>query len=176
MDRANFPVHELEPRTIRADVLRQWCTAESRRARARATPTRSVEPITAFWLAALVGKKTFSPTTRFSMWTRLPRREVRASRRLYAGSRFCSGDLWRAWRIRDCRTTWCSENLWGARAAWEAGKRVHEVFLVGQPQSFRYQRRPVDDCSPGRGGMAQDAEQGAERFMAKWIAAGKDQG
>ena len=27
----------------------------------------------------------------------------------------------------------------------------------GRPQSFRHQRRPVvDDCSPGRGGMAQD--------------------
>ena len=24
----------------------------------------------------------------------------------------------------------------------------------GRPQSFRHQRRPVDDCSPGRGGMA----------------------
>ena len=23
--------------------------------------------------------------------------------------------------------------------------------------SFRYQRRPVDDCNPGRGGMAQDS-------------------
>ena len=48
------------------------------------------------------------------------------------------------------------------------------VFLEGQPQSFRHQRRPVDDCSPGRGGTAQDAKQGAERFMAKWIGAGKD--
>ena len=28
-------------------------------------------------------------------------------------------------------------------------------FLVRR-QSFRYQRRPVDDCSPGRGGMTQD--------------------
>ena len=26
----------------------------------------------------------------------------------------------------------------------------------GRPQSFRYQRRSVDDCGPGRGGMAQD--------------------
>ena len=30
-------------------------------------------------------------------------------------------------------------------------KRVGAVFR-GRPQSFRYQRRPVDDCSPGRGG------------------------
>ena len=27
-----------------------------------------------------------------------------------------------------------------------------------RPQSFRYQRLPVDDCSPGRGGIAQDGE------------------
>ena len=36
-----------------------------------------------------------------------------------------------------------------------AGKRADGVF-PGQPQSFRHQRRPVDDCSPGRGGMAQN--------------------
>ena len=35
------------------------------------------------------------------------------------------------------------------------GKRVDGVF-PGRPQSFRPQRRPVDDCSPGRGGMAQN--------------------
>ena len=35
------------------------------------------------------------------------------------------------------------------------GKRV-DVALPGRPQSFRYQRRPVGDCSPERGGMAQD--------------------
>ena len=33
-------------------------------------------------------------------------------------------------------------------------KRVDGVF-PGRSQSFRHQRRPVDDCSPGRGGMAQ---------------------
>ena len=35
------------------------------------------------------------------------------------------------------------------------GKRVDGVF-PGRPQSFRHQRRLVDDCSPGRGGMAQN--------------------
>ena len=35
------------------------------------------------------------------------------------------------------------------------GKRVDGVF-PGRSQSFRHQRRPVDDCSPGRGGKAQD--------------------
>ena len=34
-------------------------------------------------------------------------------------------------------------------------KRVNRVF-PGQAQSFRHQRRPVDECSPGRGGMAQN--------------------
>ena len=34
----------------------------------------------------------------------LSRREVRASRRLYAGGGSCLRDLWRAWRIRDCRS------------------------------------------------------------------------
>ena len=49
-----------------------------------------------------------------------------------------------------------------------AGKRVNGVFL-GRSQSFRYQRRPMDDCSPGREGMAQDGGTRRERFMAKRI-------
>ena len=36
-----------------------------------------------------------------------------------------------------------------------AGKRVNGVF-PGRPHNSRYQRRPVGDCSPGRGGMIQD--------------------
>ena len=35
------------------------------------------------------------------------------------------------------------------------GKRVDGVF-PGRPQSFRHQRRPVDDYRPGLGGMAQN--------------------
>ena len=31
-------------------------------------------------------------------------------------------------------------------------------LLPGRPHSFRHQRRPVDDCSPGRGGMAQNGK------------------
>ena len=54
-----------------------------------------------------------------------------------------------------------------------AGKRVDGVF-PGRPQSFRHQRPPVDDCSPGREGeWRRTAEQGAEHFMAKWIVAEK---
>ena len=29
-------------------------------------------------------------------------------------------------------------------------------MFPGRPQTFRYQRRPADDCSAGLGGMAQD--------------------
>ena len=54
-------------------------------------------------------------------------------------------------------------------------KRVDGAF-PGRSQSFLHQRRPVDDCSPGRGGMAQNgrtAEQEAEHFIAKWTVAEK---
>ena len=43
------------------------------------------------------------PISYYLIWTRFSRREVRASRRLYAGGGSCLRDLWRAWRIRDCR-------------------------------------------------------------------------
>ena len=46
-----------------------------------------------------------------------------------------------------------------------------EGVFPGRPQSFRHQGRPVDDCSPGRGGIAQNGRTRAEHFMAKWIAA-----
>ena len=36
------------------------------------------------------------------------------------------------------------------------GKKV-DGMSPGRPKSFRYQHRLVDDCNPGRGGMAQDA-------------------
>ena len=52
------------------------------------------------------------------------------------------------------------------------GRKVDGVF-PGRPQSFRHQRRLEDDCNPGRGGMA---EQGAEHFMVKWIAAEEARG
>ena len=47
------------------------------------------------------------------------------------------------------------ELVGGAGCVRGAGKRVTGVF-PGRPQSLRHQRRPVDDYSPGRGGMAQD--------------------
>ena len=72
------------------------------------------------------------------------------------------------------------------------GKRVDGVF-PGRPQSFRHQRRPVDNCSPGRGGIAQNGGTRGGTFHGEmdrcrgsqgWTAAcsgmperdGKDQG
>ena len=52
--------------------------------------------------------------------------------------------------VRDVRRMGGGRGLCGG-----AGKRVDGVF-PGRPQSFRHQRRPVDDCSPGRGRMAQN--------------------
>ena len=44
-----------------------------------------------------------------------------------------------------------------------AGQRVNGVF-PGRPESFRYQLRPVDDCSSGREGMVQDVRTGGGTF------------
>ena len=43
-----------------------------------------------------------------------------------------------------------------------------ERVSPGRPQSFRYQRRPA--ATQDEGEWRNTAEQGAERFMAKWIA------
>ena len=40
-----------------------------------------------------VGESTNAPTTRLLIWSRLSRREERASRRLYAGGGSCSRDI-----------------------------------------------------------------------------------
>ena len=45
-------------------------------------------------------------------------------------------------------------------------KRENVVF-PRRPQSFRHQRRPVDDCSPRREGMAQNGETRGGTFLAK---------
>ena len=55
-------------------------------------------------------------------------------------------------KVRDIRRTGGGRGLRGG-----TGTRADGVF-PGRRQSFRHQRRPVDDCSPGRGGMAQDGE------------------
>ena len=63
-------------------------------------------------------------------------------------------------RMEDTRLPKCvmfGELVGGAGCGRGAGKRVDGVF-PGRPQSFRHQRRPVDGCSPGRGGTAQSGE------------------
>ena len=53
-----------------------------------------------------------------------------------------------------------------------AGKRVDSRVFPGRPQNFRYQCRPVDDCSPGRGGMAQNGRTRGGTFrgkMDRWL-------
>ena len=47
-----------------------------------------------------------------------------------------------------------------------AGKRVDGVF-PGRPQSVRHQRRPVEDCSPGQGEMAQNGRTRGRTFHGK---------
>ena len=89
--------------------------------------------------------------------------------------RILFADLWRAWRIRDCRSAWCSEKWWRARAVWGARKKSACGF-PGRPQSFRHQRRPVDDCSPGRGGMAQNGRIRDGTFHGKMDRCRKNQG
>ena len=45
----------------------------------------------------------------------------------------------------------------------------------GRPQSFRHQRRPVDDCSPGRRGMENGGTRG-RTFHGKIDRRRKNQG
>ena len=58
--------------------------------------------------------------------------------------------------VRDARRNGGGRGLWGG-----AGKRVDGVF-PGPPQSFRNQRRPMDDCSLRTRGN------GAERQNKGW--------
>ena len=55
------------------------------------------------------------------------------------------------------------------------GKIVDGVF-PGRPQSCRHQRRPVDDCSPGQGGMAQNGRTRGGTFHGKMDRCRKNQG
>ena len=56
-----------------------------------------------------------------------------------------------------------------------AGKIVNGVFPE-RPQSFRYQRRPVDDCSPGLGGTTQDGGTRCGTFHSDMNRCGESQG
>ena len=55
------------------------------------------------------------------------------------------------------------------------GKRVDGVF-PGRSQSFRHQRRPVDDCSPGRGGMEQNGRTRGGTFHGEMDRCRENQG
>ena len=128
---------ELHPRTVRPTECfprAQNQDAKSRGTRDNAVRLRHVEPARVSlrhaapshhrFLTRCIGwRKHSRATNRFPIWTRLSRREVRASRRLYSVGRSCLRDLWRAWRIRDCQSAWCSENWWGTRAVWGARKK-----------------------------------------------------
>ena len=57
------------------------------------------------------------------------------------------------------------------------GKKEKEwVGCLLDDLSFRYQRRPLDDCSPGRGGMAQDGETRGGTFDGEIDGCRKSQG
>ena len=72
--------------------------------------------------------------------------------------------------MRDVRRNGGEHGLCGG-----PGKRVDGVF-PGRPQSFRHQRRPVDDCSPGRGGMAQNGRSRGRTFHGEMDRCRKKQG
>ena len=69
----------------------------------------------------------------------------------------------------------CSEKRWGTRAVSGARKIVDGVF-PGRPQSFRHQRRPVDDCSPGQGGKAQNGRTRGGTFHGEMDRCRESQG
>ena len=94
-DRPSAPL-ELKIRMLRDEVLETMlygCVTWSPRTCHYDTLRRAQHR----FLTRCIGwESTIAPTTRFPIWTRLSRREVIASRRLYAGGGFCWWDLWRA--------------------------------------------------------------------------------
>ena len=57
-----------------------------------------------------------------------------------------------------------------------AGKIIVDGVFPGRPQSFRHQRRLVDDCSPGRGKIAQDGGARGETFHGEMDRCRENQG
>ena len=74
---------------------------------------------------------------------------LRRRRFLFAG--FMARGGYETPEVRDVRTIGGGRGLCGG-----AAKRMGGVFLG--PQNFRHQRRPVDNCSSGRGGMEKNGE------------------
>ena len=71
-------------------------------------------------------------------------------------------------RMEDTRLPKCemSGELVGGAGCGGAGKRVDGVS-PGRSQSFRYQRRPLEDCSPGGWRMADDDGKRGGTFHGK---------
>ena len=82
----------------------------------------------------------------------------------------CAHGVYETAEVRDVRRTSGGRGLHGG-----PGKRVDRVF-PGRPQSFRYQRRPVEECSAGRGGMAQDGGTRAGTFHGEMDRCREKQG
>ena len=81
-------------------------------------------------------------------------------------------------RMEDTRLPKCvmfGETVGGAGCVGGEGKRVDGVF-PGRSQSFRHQRRPMDDCSPGRGGMAQNGRTRGGAFHGEMDRCRENQG
>ena len=128
---------------------RQWCTAASREARARATTTRCAEPTTASRLAASVWRNNNRADHLISYLNKL----------MKIGSEIIEATLRRRWilfaglvaRMEDTRLPKCvmfGELLGGAGCVEGQEKECMDMF-PGRPQSFRHHRRPVDNCRPG---------------------------
>ena len=73
-------------------------------------------------------------------------------------------------KVRDVR-----RNGGGRGLCRGPGKRVDGVF-PGRSQSFRHQRRPVDDCSPERGGIAQNGRTRGGTFHGEMDRCRENQG
>ena len=91
---------------------------------------------------------------------------IRRRRTLFAGCVVCMEDT----RLPKCAIL---GELLGVAGC--VGGRENSVFS-GRPQSFWYQCRPVDDCSPGRGGMAQDGGKRGGTFHSKMDHCRESQG
>ena len=113
-------------------------------------------------------------TTRFLIWTRLSRREVRASKRLYAEGGYVYAICGAHGGYETAEVRDVPRNGGGRGLCEGAEKRVDGVFS-GRPLSFRHQRQPVDDCSPGRGGMAQNGRTRGGTFHGKTDRCRKNQ-
>ena len=102
-----------------------------------------------------------TPTIRFFTRTRLSNRgDFTQEADLVCGICSAHGGYETA-EVHDVRRIGGGRGLCGG-----SGKRV-DVVLPGQPQSFRHQRRPVDNCSLGREGIVQNGGTRGGTFHSK---------